>query len=97
VALLSMAGIPPMAGFFAKYYLFTVAFESGLVGLVVVAIVASLIGVYYYFRIIIAMYLKSSEHNDPFEIPVLHQVAMVLCMLATFLLGFFPDLIINLI
>src|SRR5690606_1402972 len=61
IALLSLAGIPPLAGFFAKYYLFTAAFESGFVGLVLLAVITSLVGIYYYFRIVIAMYLKSTE------------------------------------
>lgn len=97
IGLLSLAGIPPLAGFFAKYYLFTVAFESGHVAIVLVAIVTSLIGIYYYFRIIIAMYLKSSDLAAPITIPVLQRVVMIICMLGSILLGIFPDLIIRLI
>ncbi|MBT1697999.1 NADH-quinone oxidoreductase subunit N [Fulvivirgaceae bacterium PWU4] len=97
VALLSLAGIPPLAGFFAKYYIFTVAFESGYVGLVLLAILTSLIGIYYYFRIIIAMYLKSSDIITPIETPLLHRVLMVICLLASIILGVAPDLIIRLI
>jgi NADH-quinone oxidoreductase subunit N len=97
VALLSLAGIPPLAGFFAKYYVFTVAFQSGHIGLVFLAVVTSLIGVYYYFRIIIAMYLKSSDVNTTIEVPTLHRILLVICLLASILLGVFPDLIIRLI
>lgn len=97
VSLLSLAGIPPLAGFFAKYYIFTVAFESGLTWLVLIAIVTSLIGIYYYFRIIIAMYLKSSDVLNPVPVPGMQKVLMVICLLASIILGIAPDLLIQLI
>lgn len=96
VALLSLAGIPPTAGFFAKYYIFTAAFQAGYSGLVLIAIIASLIGVYYYFRIIIAMYFKE---NTGAEIPVQsnHKFLLILVAIATIALGLFPDFIIRLL
>jgi NADH-quinone oxidoreductase subunit N len=97
VALLSLAGIPPLAGFFAKYYIFTVAFKSGYIGLVFLAVITSLIGIYYYFRVIIAMYLKSTEKTDVIKVPVLNQILLVICLLLSVLFGIFPDLLINLI
>ncbi|MGZ4048932.1 MAG: NADH-quinone oxidoreductase subunit N [Bacteroidia bacterium] len=95
VSLLSLAGIPPTAGFFAKYYIFTSAFLAGNQGLVLIAIIASLIGVYYYFRLIIAMYFK--ESTDP-EIVVLpnHKILLILIAIAIIALGLFPDFIIRL-
>lgn len=96
VFLLSLAGIPPLAGFFAKYYLFTVAFSSGYVWLVGVAIVASLIGIYYYFRVIIAMYLKSTDKDQTITIPVLHTIVLILCLILTIAVGLFPEAIIGL-
>ena len=97
IAMLSLAGIPPLAGFFAKYYIFTVAFQSGYIGLVLLAIITSLIGVYYYFRIVIAMYLKSSDLITPIQVPLLHKVMMVICLLASIILGIVPDMVIRLI
>lgn len=97
VALLSLAGIPPLAGFFAKYYLFTVAFESGYVWLVLLAVVTSLIGVYYYFRIIIAMYLKSTEKGIIIQVPLRHTVILAVCVLLSIVFGVFPDLLVGLI
>lgn len=97
VALLSLAGIPPLAGFFAKYYIFTVAFESGFIGIVLLAVVTSLIGIYYYFRIIIAMYLKAPDTTAPIPVTTMHNVMLMICMLASIILGLFPDLIIQLI
>jgi NADH-quinone oxidoreductase subunit N len=97
VAMLSLAGIPPLAGFFAKYYIFTVAFQEGYLGLVLLAIVTSLIGIYYYFRILIAMYLKSSDKTTRFDVPVLHQIVLVICLVVSIVLGILPDLVIDLI
>jgi len=97
VSLLSLAGIPPLAGFFAKYYIFTVAFESGYIGLVLLAVVTSLIGIYYYFRIIIAMYLKSTEKGRIIEVPLRHTVILAICIVASIVFGVFPDLLVGLI
>jgi NADH-quinone oxidoreductase subunit N len=97
IALLSLAGIPPLAGFFAKYYIFTVAFESGYVGLVLLAVVTSLIGIYYYFRIIIAMYLKSTERGAILQVPLRHTVILAICVLLSVVFGVFPDLLVALI
>lgn len=61
VAMLSLAGIPPTAGFFAKYYIFTSVMEAGHTGLVIIGVLGSLVGVYYYFRPLIALFRGSSE------------------------------------
>ncbi len=97
ISLLSLAGIPPLAGFFGKYYLFTVAFQSGYVWLVLVAVVTSLIGIYYYFRIIIAMYLKSTEKGVIIQVPVRHTAILAASVLLTILFGVFPELLVGLI
>jgi NADH-quinone oxidoreductase subunit N len=96
LALLSLAGIPPTAGFFAKYYIFTSAFYSGYTGLVLIAIVASLVGVYYYFRIIIAMYFKESN-DEAVTVQNNHQLLLILVAIAIISLGIFPDFIIRLL
>jgi NADH-quinone oxidoreductase subunit N len=94
IALLSLAGIPPTAGFFAKYYIFTSAFLAGDIGLVVIAIIASLIGVYYYFRIIIAMYFKDGSEPAVLVQPLLKTLLIVLAIVII-ALGLFPDVIIR--
>lgn len=96
LALLSLAGIPPTAGFFAKYYIFTAAFYSGYTGLVLIAIVASLIGVYYYFRIIIAMYFKESE-GEAMVVQSNQKLLLILVAIVIIALGIFPDFIIRLL
>lgn len=72
ISMLSLAGIPPTAGFFGKYFLFTAAFAK-YPWLVVLAVVNSAISIYYYFKIIIAMYFSrqanSDMENSPLTIP----------------------------
>jgi len=97
ISMLSLAGIPPLAGFFGKYYLFTVAFESGYIGLVGVGVLTSLIGIYYYFRIIIAMYLKSTEKAVVIEVPARHTLVLAICVLVSIIFGVLPDLVVGII
>jgi NADH-quinone oxidoreductase subunit N len=96
VSLFSLAGIPPTAGFFAKYYIFTAAFQSGYGWLVLIAILASLIGVYYYFRIIIAMYFKHGSETA-IEVSANHKILFIITILLTIALGLLPDFVIRLL
>jgi NADH-quinone oxidoreductase subunit N len=61
VFLLSLAGIPPTAGFFAKLYLFKAAVGAGLYGLAVVGVLTSALGAYYYLRVVLYMYMRPAE------------------------------------
>jgi NADH-quinone oxidoreductase subunit N len=92
-----MAGIPPLSGFFAKYFIFSSAMEAGYIALVIIAILASLIGVYYYFKIIIAMYFKAPDEGVTYNVTTLHKIVMIVVSLAIVLLGIFPDLIMGLL
>jgi NADH-quinone oxidoreductase subunit N len=57
IFMFSLAGIPPLAGFFAKLYVFTGAVEAGMVWLAVVGVINSAIGAYYYLRVTVAMFM----------------------------------------
>jgi NADH-quinone oxidoreductase subunit N len=61
----SMAGIPPLAGFFGKYYLLLHAQQQGLYGLVIVGLLTSLISTYYYLRLIKIMFFEGSQALRP--------------------------------
>jgi NADH-quinone oxidoreductase subunit N len=65
VLLFSLAGIPPLAGFFAKFYVFLAAIESGLYSLAVIGVLLSVVGAFYYLRIVKIMYFD--DPVDPFE------------------------------
>ena len=57
----SMAGIPPLAGFFAKYFVFVAAIQAGLYPLAVIGVVASVVGAYYYLRIVKIMFFDAPK------------------------------------
>ncbi|HEU4718431.1 MAG TPA: NADH-quinone oxidoreductase subunit N [Bacteroidia bacterium] len=95
IALLSLGGIPPTAGFFGKYYVLNAALNSGHVWLTVIGILASLVGVYYYFRIIIAMYFKEAEGDHVIAANNVHQALLFITAVITLVLGLLPDLILN--
>lgn len=64
----SLAGIPPLAGFFGKYFVFLAAIKAGLVTLAVIGVVASVVGAYYYLRIVKIMYFdEPAEAFDPMD------------------------------
>ena len=95
-ALLSMAGIPVFAGFFAKLILFNQTIQAGYIALVIVAVVNSIISVGYYFKLILAMCTKepNQERNG---IPVLIYGVAVVSILLNVAVGLFPSFVMNLL
>jgi NADH-quinone oxidoreductase subunit N len=91
IAMLSLAGIPPTAGFFAKYYIFVSAMENHLTGLVLIAVLGSLIGVYYYFRVIIAMFRDGS--SEAISVSNNFKIVLLIAGLMALVLGIVPGLI----
>ena len=65
ISLFSLAGIPPFAGFFSKFFIFMAAFEAGLHLLVFIALANTVISLYYYLLIVKAMYITPSDHPIP--------------------------------
>jgi len=96
ISLLSLAGIPPMAGFFGKYYLFLSAIHQGKIWLVMIAVLASLIGIYYYLRVIIAMYFKPQEDLQTVSPKEFHQTTIAFLVVILIALGLAPELLIKL-
>jgi NADH-quinone oxidoreductase subunit N len=94
ISLLSLAGIPVTAGFFAKYYIFVTAIQNGFIWITVVGVVAALIGVYYYFRIIVAMYFKEGD-TEKLELTPLFKAVIFITTLITLILGIFPGLLMD--
>jgi NADH-quinone oxidoreductase subunit N len=97
ICMFSMAGIPPVAGFFAKYYIFYAALKSDLTWLVLLAVLTSLIGVYYYFKVIIAMYQAEEKANKTFAFDDVNFGVLLLCGLLTIAIGVAPGFIIKLL
>ena len=93
--LFSMAGIPPLAGFFAKFYVFLAAIKAGLYILSVIGVVASVVGAYYYLAIIKAMYFD--EPAEAFvEMPYELRVVLLLCGLFNILFFVYPGPLVGL-
>ena len=98
VFLLSLAGFPPTAGFLAKFYVFSAAVAKGHVLLVVAAVLASLISVGYYLKVIVAMYMQEAESEPVLdrENPALYLV-IFLCLFGVIQLGLWPGNLLTLI
>ena len=88
--LFSLAGIPPLAGFFAKFYVFLAAIQSGLYVLAVIGVLASVVGAYYYLRIIKLMYFDDPAGEFapmPVELRVVLGVSGAFILLFVFIAG----------
>jgi NADH-quinone oxidoreductase subunit N len=98
VFLLSLAGFPPTAGFLAKFYVFSGAVREGHVGLAVAAVMASLISVGYYLKVIVVMYMKDEDGGVVIEAedPALYLV-IFLCLFGTIQLGLWPGNLLTII
>ncbi|NUO03057.1 MAG: NADH-quinone oxidoreductase subunit N [Saprospiraceae bacterium] len=96
LALLSMAGIPPLAGFFGKYFLFAQAFTD-YSWLVIAAVVNSAISIVYYFRVIAEMYFKPVEESEPtpLSLPVIYRVVLVVGILLLLAISALSGTILN--
>ena len=95
VALLSMAGIPPLSGFMAKYFIFANAIGDGYLWLVLFAIAMSLVGVYYYFKIIIVMYFSENTEGVTINPNPLQTLLIIFGCGLMLVLGLFPQLVYN--
>jgi NADH-quinone oxidoreductase subunit N len=95
-SLLSMAGIPIFAGFFAKLFLFNQAIQAGYLALVIVAVINSIISVGYYFKLILAMYTKEPNETRTGKPFLIYAVAVV-SILLNIVLGLFPSLVLDLL
>ena len=95
LALISLAGIPPAAGFFGKFFLFTEVINAGYLYLVLIAILGSLISVYYYFKTIIAMYSGNETTSAISYKSGFASVILVTISILIILIGLFPDALVQ--
>jgi NADH-quinone oxidoreductase subunit N len=90
--LLSLIGIPVTGGFFAKLYVFSAALQSNLVGLVIVGVINSAVGAYYYLRLIVLMYMREGKEDLPaVRVPAGLAAGLLLSAAATLYLGVWPQ------
>jgi NADH-quinone oxidoreductase subunit N len=95
-SLLSMAGIPIFAGFFAKLVLFSQTIQDGFIALVIVAVLNSIISVGYYFKLILAMYTKEPNEERTGRPFMIYAVAVVAIAL-NIIIGLFPSLVLDIL
>ncbi len=100
VAMCSLAGMPLTGGFIGKLFIFMSAAEKGLYWMLVIAVLMSAVGFYYYFRVIIAMYMRPANETaataNRVEISGLYKTILMLAAVLTLALGILPDAIIHL-
>ncbi|MDQ0641657.1 NADH-quinone oxidoreductase subunit N [Pedobacter sp. W3I1] len=96
VAMLSLAGIPLTAGFIGKYLMFLNVMTEYKTLLVAFAILNALVGFYYYFRVIVAMWFKDGAETE-LSTPGQYKVVLLVSVVITILMGIYPSLILNLI
>ncbi len=93
--LVSLAGIPPTAGFFGKWFIFRAAIDSGFYALTVIAFINSVIGVYYYLRVLVFMYMREPAAGAPFATPMQSRyvdAALLISAALVLLLGIVPSM-----
>jgi NADH-quinone oxidoreductase subunit N len=90
--MIALAGIPGTAGFMAKFYLFAAAVKAGQVPIVIIAVMASLVSVFYYLRLPVAMYMSEPGEEKPrLELSSGEWAVLAICAVAVLVLGIFPN------
>ncbi len=98
ILMLSLTGIPPTVGFFAKLYVLLAAVEAGLAWLAVIVVLNAALAAFYYLRVIVYMYMRESEPDPaPLESSVFGSLALGLSVVGVLALGIFPGAILTLV
>ena len=101
VYLLSLLGLPVTAGFFGKFYIFKAAVNSHLLWLAVLMAINSVIGAYYYLRVIVMMYMRESSAEAksaaPVGFPLTVNFVLAFTVVGTLYFGLFPNRVLNFI
>ena len=96
IFLLSLIGIPITGGFFAKFYVFSVALKANLVGLTIIGVINSAIAAYYYLRVIVVMYMREPREETPLApVPVALGTALAISLALTLYLGVLPGRVLT--
>jgi NADH-quinone oxidoreductase subunit N len=91
IFLLSMAGIPPLGGFMAKFYVFSAAVKSKFYWLAILGVLNSAVSVYYYLRVTVVMYFRESEREiTGLQFSFAPVLALILAVIGTLYMGIFP-------
>lgn len=91
IFMLSLAGIPPTAGFVAKYYLFASVIETGHTTLAVVAALNVAVGLYYYMRVVVAMFINDATEKTGLSLSPGLVTVLAITLILTLFIGLYPD------
>jgi len=94
--MVSLAGFPPTAGFFGKFYVFIAAIKSGYTLITILAVIASVISVYFYLRVIVMMYFHEEDEEVPFTINKGMGALVMVSTAAILFFGIFPSALMQL-
>jgi len=97
VFILSLAGIPPLAGFFAKFYIFMAAWQADATWLVIVGVATTIISLYYYLCLLKAIFILQPSSSEPVKIPFSMGLTLVISVILVFLLGIYPNVILPIV
>ena len=96
IFLLSLGGFPPLAGFVAKWYVFSAAVKAGYTGLAIIGMLTSVVSVFFYLRVIVMMYMTTTETPARFPaIPRMAGLALVVSAIVVFYLGILPTRVLD--
>jgi len=96
IFMFSLVGLPPFGGFFGKYYLFLSAIKADMLWLTVIAVISSLISIYFYIGLVINMYFKEQDTEQEKVKLGLANVSIIIAIFGILYLGIFPSQLINL-
>lgn len=97
IFMFSLAGIPPLAGFMGKFYIFTAAVKSGIIWLAIIGVINSVIACYYYMRVTIFMYFKESEYDVDVNMKPASFIASMIAAVFVIIIGVFPSFFMDLV
>ncbi len=90
IFLLSLAGVPPLAGFLGKIYVFTAAVKEGLISLIIIGLVNIVIAMYYYLVVVKKMYINEPADKSPIPVPWALKATIYVCLAGVLILGIYP-------
>lgn len=95
ISILSLAGVPPLAGFLAKFYVFMAAWQSGARWLVVFAVATTVVSLYYYLRFLKTMFIDAPTDESPVPTPAWMNVSIVVSAILILALGVYPNMVLR--
>jgi NADH-quinone oxidoreductase subunit N len=98
ILMLSLTGIPPTVGFFAKLYVLLAAVDAGLAWLAVILVLNAAMAAFYYLRVVVYMYMRDPEPDPaPIDTSPFGSLALALSVAGVLILGLFPGAVLSLL